>query len=544
MPDDKMVFGIEFQTNAKKTSKEIKELDKDIKKLDKDNKDIEKSGQRFLVNGVNKLSNTKKQIEADRRETAEKKRQSEIERQKHIDEELAEKARIKAEKEKEKQRKKAEAEKNKDFNKRKKKIETEYKLKKALEKNEQSRLNIAKKFTKFALGAVASGSVIKLAFEAMQMGRNIDIASRTTNVSPEEVESLGFLLKKFGGNLSTASNTLADLQTRLFNFSQYKIADDVMQAVQMKFPTLFHDIFFDKNNNPYTSGLKFLENLSQIMSEMSDIEAQQLGQLLGLDNSVILLLRDSKGKLDSILVEAEKNAVANSDQVKKIQNLYDALDEFKRGSLSGISDILAKIPFINNGTANKAGDITAKLATGVFGLNIIDYLSWTLTGKRIIPTIVKTVGKEAWQGAKAAGKGAIAHPELSAWGLLSAPLIALEGMIVSNAVEKKKNAIATDKRERENLLNYGNHWGIDTGWDVNKNLDVLKTVSEFPLNYSTPQQLVNGGDNSSTSINLVGNVTINGTDTNNAVQVGNTTEEAIRNVLGDLVKETATQNKN
>lgn len=514
MPDDNMIFGIEFQTNAKQVAKDIKDLEKVTD-------DLEKSGQKRTISDVDKLNNAKKQIQINKKEAEEKNKSQEKER----------KTQEKFDKEKSKENKKQD-----------KQFKSELKSQKELERIEKKRLAMAKKFI---IGSIAAGSVLKFALDTIQSGRQLDIASKSSLSDPQTVEALSFITKKFGGNLSTATNTLMTLNDRLYNFSKFGLTDNSMQEILTKFPQTFDKIFKDNLGNIITDPLKVLQNISKVMETMSDETSRQFANALGLDNSMYLILRESNGNFISLLEEAKRNSFANEETIKKLQNTANLIDETKRSFQVGFSTSLSTV----------LGEDIKDISDTTKG--IAELLGTT------IGAIAKIIGYAYKLGEEIANK--LGLSDIMTYAMINDS----EREIFNNEKEKKSydEYIKNGRKKpimpspinnpiyQEQMLEYQiqlSEWQKNEDifnkkhkplskenkdilnklivYDINKNFDYLNGFNELtntPLNFTTPQNLINNsiknGDVKNITVNN-GDITINGVDTNNAEQVGKTVQ--------------------
>ena len=509
-----MTFGIEFTTNAKKTTKDIKELDKATQELDK-------SQEKHNLTGVDKLNTTKKQIKLDRQEKAE---QDKIARQKK------EEARL--QKEQQKAEEKAQKERAKEFYRRKKQVETEYKLKKFLDKQDKERLNTAKQLSNLALGVVSAGGVLKFLSNAFNAGREYSNSALTTNFDEKYLSTLAFSVKKYGGDLKSVTSDLQSWQTRLYTLQRNGMSDAVMQNVMMKFPQEFQKIFYGKDNRLVTDTKTILENIAKAMLGMSKEEAQLLGQELGISQSLVLLLRESGGDLAKVLEANKKQAEMDAETAKELQKAKEAFDkieqEFKKNFISmagGIAKVIDYFPSWWTKLFADIGTIIILLGT----LKAIDNLL------KKFPVVLGKAGTTAL--GKVAPK---IVATLSMAELLAVPALT-QGLVIGNSIAKKQQAIEKDKRERENLLIYGNNLGLNTGWDINNGFDYLNafnTATHTPLNSSTPQQLFGGGSQTINNVNITNNTEINGVNTSDAKAIENSVIQGTSNTLTPILQAT------
>lgn len=481
MPDDNMIFGIEFQTNAKQVAKDIKDLEKVTD-------DLEKSGQKRTISDVDKLNNTNKQIKANKKEAEEKAKQNK---------------------------------------KQDKQFKSELKSQKELERIEKKRLAIAKKFI---IGSIASGSVLKFALDTIQTGRQLDIASKSSLSDPKTVEALSFITKKFGGNLSTATNTLMTLNDRLYNFSKFGLADNSMQEILIKFPQTFDKIFKDNLGNIITDPLKVLQNISKVMETMSDETSRQFANALGLDNSMYLILRESNGNFISLLEEAKRNSFANEETIKKLQNTANLIDETKRsfqvGFSTSLSDVLGEDVKDISVTTKDIGELLgttigaiAKIIGYVYKLGeaianklgLSDIMTYAMINDSEREIFNNEKEKKSYDEYIKNGRKKPIMPS------------PINNPIYAEQMLEYQRQFAEFKRNEEIYKKINRPLSSD---DYN-NLSLFNAITNTPLNFTTPQNLINNsiknGDVQNITVNN-GDITINGVDTNNAEQVGKTVQ--------------------
>lgn len=238
---------------------------------------------------------------------------------------------------------------------------------KSLVNLEKQRFNLAKGLVRYAAGAISVGAVINYVAETMKKGRQYAIASNATGQNAQTIESIGYMGKKYGGDMSTATNDILGLNQGI---KAIEMGLNPYEELARLFPNAYNDIFFDKNRRVRTDPVAILQKISELMQGMDARTVQAFGNALGLSESMILLLKSSDGKFSEILAENIKNSSINQEQSKKLDESLSKYDTIARSIEKGFVNIAASMAkYLPNDkkTQQKLGENIAKTTTVAIG---------------------------------------------------------------------------------------------------------------------------------------------------------------------------------
>lgn len=203
--------------------------------------------------------------------------------------------------------------------------------------------------TKALVGAVAAYKVIQKSVgsiqNSVQGGQNLFLLGGKTNTDIAFIQKFGYALRRFGGDVNVAGDTLTKLNTALqqLKFGEGGILRDAMQTWGLNTR--------DESGN-LRSPEELLEAIAERTETMAPEESQDLiGRILGLETSVALLLRGGSEEYTSALAQAAENNPFNERTVelsneviaasRELAQIWEGISaRISEGTLPGIIDLL------------------------------------------------------------------------------------------------------------------------------------------------------------------------------------------------------------
>ena len=187
--------------------------------------------------------------------------------------------------------------------------------------------------------------------------------SQLTDVSARALSELGFAMSEFGGNAQTASNTIQRLQMNIMQLRRTG-GGALAQAAMMYGVGISSD------------PMKQLENIARRFQSLNATQRLDLGRMLGLDQSTILMLSKGVENFRKEMQRAKEYTFIDDKTVEKVHDFKKSFAEF--------SAIL--------------GSVGTELATTIlpYAKEIIDWakeaLKYLKEHKGVILTIVGALG--------------------------------------------------------------------------------------------------------------------------------------------------------
>lgn len=189
------------------------------------------------------------------------------------------------------------------------------------------------------IGKLAVGPIKQF----LEIGRDLALFSNRTGIAVESVSTLGGALNEFGGDTEAAKSSLESLQKSIYEAGTFD--SGALIDAQSKYNL---DIFDDNGQIKDVNAL--MESLADTMGRLSKPAAQDLGTMLGLDNSVISLLQqgkegyknliDTQSKLSPMTKADAEASKAFSDQMIKFNQSIETLStSFSRALLPVVEQV-------------------------------------------------------------------------------------------------------------------------------------------------------------------------------------------------------------
>lgn len=160
--------------------------------------------------------------------------------------------------------------------------------------------------------------------------------SELSGVSARAISELGFAMSAFGGNVNTAAHTIQNLQMQIMNLRRTG-SGPLLHAGMM------YGIGFSTDPN------KMMENIARRMQSLNTMQKLDLGSMLGLDNSTILLLSKGVENLRKEMERAKKYTFIDEKAIEQSHEFRRTFSEFS-AIIGGIGIDLATVimPYAND----------------------------------------------------------------------------------------------------------------------------------------------------------------------------------------------------
>lgn len=187
--------------------------------------------------------------------------------------------------------------------------------------------------------AFGSGAMIN---SMATFGNELKNFSDLTGIATEDTANLGAVLSKFGGDTSSAMNSLKSLQNAMNDAIK---GEGALIDLQQKF-----GISISKQNGKLTDTRKALIELSTQFSKMSKANAMLAGQKLGLDDATIRLLMQGSKEVDNLLESQKELGVITAEDAKNSKDFNNILKDlrfmFEKISLMILKEVLPPLKWL------------------------------------------------------------------------------------------------------------------------------------------------------------------------------------------------------
>ena len=207
--------------------------------------------------------------------------------------------------------------------------EAEKGTKKAADDLGDSNDNLIKKNTQLAKSVTGLISTYmgfkKILSEVFQFaggGEDLLLMANNAGIGAEQLERYGIALQNYGGGLSSAASTLANLNQQMQDLRFGK--GGAIQEAALRYGISVH------GKSGLATGEEMLYNIARRMESLGHAEQIDLGRKLGLDPATIALLQGGVANLNKELEKASKLSIYTPEDIENSRKFQMSLRELKQ----------------------------------------------------------------------------------------------------------------------------------------------------------------------------------------------------------------------
>lgn len=363
-------------------------------------------------------------------------------------------------------------------------------------------------------------------------GEELARMAQLSGISAESIERLGIALKNYGGSASSASSALGKLNKQMEELKVGKNNKLSQAAIQ-----------YGLNVNA-SSPEQMMMNIAKRMEGLKPLQQVNLGRMLGLDNSMIMLLQQGVAGVQQELAKSGKLTVFSKEDIENTQRMQRAYREFQQRfeqikatitsslvpvlqvvfeRLAKIAEYLKEHPTliktigsvataVLTGLAMMFAPITTILAgvAGFFALLIDDWVAFKEGGESALSAVWEAIEYVCEGLGKILGfLGDIWNKFMDFIGLGNkeeSQEEAINSTHISGAIDGKTSSILQDTMGVPDFMNMG--------------AEQITSADASPLNSMTSNSIISSSNsaNSQSTVWNVGSVTVNQKNNENSLQ--------------------------
>ena len=212
-------------------------------------------------------------------------------------------------------------------------------------------------------------------------GEDLLLMANNAGIGAEQLERYGIALQNYGGGLSSAASTLANLNQQMQDLKFGK--GGAIQEAAIRYGISV------EGKNGLATGEEMLYNIAKRMESLGKSEQLDLGRKLGLDPSTIALLQGGVAGLTKELEKASKYTVYSPEDIENSRKFQMSLRELKQS----LAQVWAQISRAILPVFTKIADVLKRLFSFLaehkgFLLGFLAAVSVALTGIAIKTGII------------------------------------------------------------------------------------------------------------------------------------------------------------
>lgn len=308
-----------------------------------------------------------------------------------------------------------------------------------------------KKFSSGVVQAFEVKAIVNFAKKAVtefgRVNKELEIASYTANASTQEIQSLANVTGYWGGSVSSVTSTLKSLQSaqESARFGGGPLLDLAKQ----------YGFHFQNANGTIASSTAILRQLSGVLKNAGRGEAMNIAQKLGLDNSMIMALKNGTAAFDELMTKAGKYGVYSEEDKARAdkfnQSMYNLDLIWKEISKTVVQAVLPPVQFFIDIFSEfleflvEHKNVIQKIVVALAMVAAVQAISMMLKNWRLLSFVIKALLPSvkmfkfemvATEFAANGIKGALKGVAGSLLGLVSIPaLIAIAFLAIVLAIE-------------------------------------------------------------------------------------------------------------
>lgn len=148
----------------------------------------------------------------------------------------------------------------------------------------------------------------------------IDRLSQVSGMSARTIQQFGYALHRFGGDVTTATHQLDQLQTKLDKFAK-PIHKGGGLASELAKLSKKHKV----NLSGVTSSVDLLKAIAERMEKLSDRKKIELAKAFGLDDSTFLMVKQGLKSVEEAMYKAQKFILFDDKEIKQAKEFENTM---------------------------------------------------------------------------------------------------------------------------------------------------------------------------------------------------------------------------